>query len=995
MSSGIKFSQLPTTTTLLGQELIPILQSNLNRLTTIDALTGAVGEYALKNTSLIRSMSAYLLGEIRDNDTLIDILSAYGLDNRNLIDTKIYQLSSWVDNEFTIFDQQVDQDLDQLRTEIQSVSSNAGAPVFIVGVDNTLGLEQLVYQSDTVPANHIVTSATVDDDSAVRVTMEWDGPPAEWMGEAYINEQLVNTNDIARIGNTRRFTATKTLDLQGAKEIVARVNNQTYTVPVSTLGAGPEILNVTFGPPPTVNGFTPTYFLEGDQVQVTVQFDTSDVSSVTLYSGSSYATESVVDQPISTIGSPPSATFVATIDTTNSATTQLPLRISAKNSFGTKGAEHVSIATIPCKAGPSITNITFGNIPTTNGYTPAYFMDGDNVQVTAEFDNANVSNVKSVGGTSYALLANNSISVTTIGTPPSAVFTGVIDTNSQSIINNVARLAARSDKQILGVETNSATTIPVKYGPDITNISIGGPPVTNGYQPTFYMHNDPINIVVELDTANVLLVGRGGDVNGSVLEAAYLNVTTTGSPPSASFTANIETSDLTLTNRYIQLNAQGPGNRSGSYSTYPDAIPVKRGPDITNVSFGVYPGIQTELKDDDTIDMTVEYDTNNVVQTQVIGGTTYAGKSETLNSIVTNLSATMTLTIDTAVDYPHYQPVRLRARGGTTNNRYGNYHDSAATLTLNNVYPRYTGWNVIYPNTQTALKQGDTATVRLTIIDAGNTPTVAYTSPGSQLTITDPNVSSINKTVTCNSVGTVNETTNNYSVTVNRRENDATSSYSNVVYIADTNPVMSIDAIPTMRSGGSHGTTAQNYTITARSDQYLSYYDMDATANAGTIGNWSNTSQNKVWSAQMTVNDTDDKGNYPWVNITATNRAGIVVNTITTNPTYDLEGFVERTITIPSLSRTVSIGTNVFDVSNLVASETFRGTMTFDSTIANGTTLDPSLDSGVDVTGKFTIVDSSNLNVVDYNGDTFFNLDKTAAANNVSGTSQLTIEETV
>ena len=169
---------------------------------------------------------------------------------------------------------------------------------------------------------------------------------------------------------------------------------------------------------------------------------------------------------------------------------------------------------------------------------------------------------------------------------------------------------------------------------------------------------------------------------------------------------------------------------------------------------------------------------------------------------------------------------------------------------------------------------------------------------------------------------------------------------------------------------------------------------MDATTNSGSIGNWNNISQNKVWNAQMTVDDSVSKGTNPWVNITATSRSGWTVSTITTNPNYTLAGFVERTVTIPSLSRTVGIGTTVQNVNKLIASETFRDGITFDTTIADGTTLDPSLDTGVDVNKKFTIVNSNNLNVVDYNGDTFFYLDKTAAANNVSGTSQLTIEET-
>ena len=991
MTTGVKFSELPVTPALVGQELIPILQNGLNRTTTISALTGAVGQYALENTNLINTLSGHLLGEIQDNDTLIDTLSTIGIETRSLLDTRVYELSSAVNSDIAALQSDLDSSLQNIRSEIVSVSAGAGSPVFVTNVNNINGLEQLTYQSDTVPSNHIVSQVTMDDDSNVQVTIEWDGPATEWMGTAYINESQIPVNDITRIGSTRRFTASKTVDLAGASEIVARVNSETYTVNVNTLGGGPAIQNISFSEPPTVNGYTPDYFLDGDEVDIVIEFDTSDVSSISLYSGNSYATDSVVDQPISTIGSPPSAVFTATIDMTSNTLTNLPIRISAKNSFGTEGDEHVSVATIPCRAGPGITNVTYGGVPSTNGFVADYFMDGENVQVTAEFDNANVSNVRSFGGSSFATLSRNSIAVSTVGNPPSATFTATVDTNVTSITNQNASFAARSNKSVIGNTHNTARTIPVKYGPDITNITVSDIPTTGGYQPTFYMSGDPLTVVVELDTANVVSVGRTASGNYAN-SSSFVNVSTTGTPPSATFTTYIDTNNLNVQNKGVSLAASGPANRYGSSREYAGQLPVKIGPDITNVSFGAYPGIQTELKDNDTIEITIEYDTNNVSTTQSSAGSQYAGNNMTLTTSPVSLSATANLTIDTSVTTPTQQSVRLRAR--SVYNQYGNYHNSVDKLTVNNVRPTFQGWNVSYPNTQTALKQGDVGTVSLTINNQGANPTINYTSPGNQVAIADQGVYSVSKTVTCNSVGAVNESSNNYKVDVHRRENDTNASYSNVIYIADIAPTISIDSTQTMRSGGSSGTSAQIYSITARSNQYLSYYDMDAATGAGSVGNWNNASQNRVWSSQLTVNDTDTKGTSSWANITATNRAGITTTSIATRPDYTLGGFVSRTLTIPSLSRTVSIGTHVHNTSKLTATETFRGTITFDTTIPDGTTIDPSLDSGIDVTNKFTIVDSSNPTVVDYNGDTFFYLDKTAASNNVSGTSQLVIEET-
>lgn len=989
MANGIKFSQLPVTPFLQGNEKLHVLQNNLNRMTTISALTGAVGAYAVKNTNLINTLSANLLTEIQENDTLISALSSIRLLSDNRLDTRIDQLSSWVDVEFNAFETQVDNDIEQIRSEIVAVSAGSGSPVFITSVDNTTGLEQIQYQPNTVPSDYIVTSVIVDDDQAIEVTMEWDGPATEWMGDAYINDQTVSTSEIARIGDTRRFRATKTIDLQGADTIEARVNAESYVVDVSKLGDGPTIVGVTFGPPPTVNGFTPAYYLDGDQVEVTVQFDTDDVSSVTLYDDASYATTGVTDLQISTTGSPPQATFTATINTPHSSITNLPLKISAKNSFGTQGLEHVSVNTIPCKIAPDITHVTYDVPPTINGFQAEYFLHGESVNVVVELDNANVDSINIVRDSNNLSLQQDTRNVNTFGTPPSASFIARVATDLMSITNQPGKFAAVTRSHV-GVEYTSTETIPVKYGPDITNISISDIPTTGGYQPGFYLHGDPLNIVAEFDTANVIIVT--GASTSYANNPPGVNVTTAGSPPSASFTTSVYATNWQLESKAVGLQALGSASGAGNVYVHDTQLPVKYAPEITNVSFGAYPGVQTELKDGDTIQMTVEYDTNAVSTTNIYGGSTYAGQNGQYTTPPVSLSATMNITIDTNVESPTNQSVRLRTTG--TVNNAGPYHVSTATVTVNNIRPTFSGWGVNYPNTQTALKNGDQATVNLVVSNTGSTPTYTYSSPNGHLTIADVGVYNVTKNVTCNAVLGVNESTNNYTVTVNRRENNTNSTYSNVVFIADIAPVITIDSTQLMRSGGSAGTSAQQYTITARSDQYISYYDMDATTNAGSVGNWSNISQNRVWSSPMTVQDTHIKGTHPWVNVVATNRAGLTTSTIATNPNYTLAGFVQRSVTIPSLSRTVGIGTSVHDVSKLTASETFRGTITFDSTIPHGTTLDPSLDSGVDVTNKFTIVDSNNPNVVDYNGDTFFYLDRTAASNNVSGTSQLTIEET-
>ena len=230
---------------------------------------------------------------------------------------------------------------------------------------------------------------------------------------------------------------------------------------------------------------------------------------------------------------------------------------------------------------------------------------------------------------------------------------------------------------------------------------------------------------------------------------------------------------------------------------------------------------------------------------------------------------------------------------------------------------------------------------------------------------------------------------------MNRAENNKTTSYSNVVRVADTLPTISASAPSPMRSGGQENTSVQTYQITVTSNQQLDSFDLAAATGAGTLtGSWSGSNSNRTWRRNLQVSDSDNKGEFDWQNLVATNLANSTQSTISSGDKYTLGGFVPRQLTMSALSRTRSLGTNVQDPDNLIISETFRGSITFDTSIADGTTIDPDISTGVDVTNKYTIVSSGNLSVVDYAGDTFFYLDRVAVNNNVSGTSILNVEET-
>lgn len=644
------------------------------------------------------------------------------------------------------------------------------SPVFVTDVNNNNGLIQKTYVPDTIPVNKLISEFTVDDDSNIDVTIEWDGPIDDWNGDVYVNNQPVLPSNASQIGSSRRFTATVNVDLDGAETLSISGNGFSQQIPVTLLGGGPSVTDIQFGELPTYGGTQQAMFLDGDTVQVTATFDSTDVESITIYSGSSTAT----------------------------------------------------------------TSQTFSNVIVTD--------NGD-------------------GTSSYT------------------------------------------------------------------------------------------------------------------------------------FTATVDTSDTTVTNRPIQISAKNSFGTQGDIHTSTGTIPVRAGAEITNISFGSYPGFQTELKDNDTISVTLTFDTNNVSQVQFNSGGSYASAYQTKSVSVNNLTATITMTIDTNVTTPQQQSVQARAK--TSSGQYGVYHTSVDKLTVNNAGPSFSGFNISYPTNQSAVQSGDTADVTLNISSVGNSPTYTYSDPTGQLSIPDTTSYSATKTVTANNSGSYNISSTNYRVVVVRAENNKSATYTNNVNVVDVLPTLSISGNSnSFRSGGDENTSTQTYQITVTSNQQLTSFNMDAAGSAGTfLGSWSGSNSNRTWTRNIQISDVDTKGSFNFQNVTAINLAN-EPQTSASNTQYTLAGFVQRSLTMSALSRTRTLGTNVADPTNITASETFRGTITFDNTIADGTTINADISSGIDVANKFTIVDSSDTSVVDYSGDTIFYLDRTAVNNNVSGTSVITVEET-
>lgn len=403
-------------------------------------------------------------------------------------------------------------------------------------------------------------------------------------------------------------------------------------------------------------------------------------------------------------------------------------------------------------------------------------------------------------------------------------------------------------------------------------------------------------------------------------------------------------------------------------------------PELLTLSFtGAYPGSQTELKAGDTFQLTGTTDINaDAVEIQDVGACI-----QSLETFVAGTTFTVTGTIADRGTTLQALPATVRARSATTGafgtarttDELGGTTDAVDLVNLNNLFPTVTITGINYPATQQALKGSETATVAVTTSDLD---TITYTSPTSELQITNPTTDEPNKTVQ-RIAGGYNITTDNFRAEANRAANDATTIETAVVNIADT--PASIDVVlPAARlvSGGNDGTTIQSHLITIQSDQELLSVDMDEDTGGGTFtGSWSGGPLN--WTRTIQVHDDDAKGTYTWQNLVATNLAGIVTSSIATGATYDLGGFVARSLTFGPFLTTTNMDVEVVDFSKLQAG-------IFTST--NQPALKQSIGTSPPVVNGYTI------NNTGLKPTTVIWLDTAAASVNSTGTAQITdVEE--
>lgn len=412
-----------------------------------------------------------------------------------------------------------------------------------------------------------------------------------------------------------------------------------------------------------------------------------------------------------------------------------------------------------------------------------------------------------------------------------------------------------------------------------------------------------------------------------------------------------------------------------------DAPPV-----ITSLEFvGGYPGAQTELKAGDTFQLQGTTDVPaDAIEVQDFG----ASDAVQLLPFASGTAFLVTMTIGDRGTLPQALAARVRARASSTGafgptrdtNQGGGVIDGTHLVTLNNLFPSVAIGAITYPVTQGALKGVEVATVANVLSDFD---TVAYDSPNGDLTVTNPAISEDPKSVT-RLAGAYNDSIPNFRITANRAANDATTIQQAVVVIANVAAQLTVtEPAVRLRSGGNDGTAPQDHTITITSDQQLQAAPTLA-PDAGARGTFQGAGfvgGPLIWTRDLRVLDTDDKGTFNWGAIAAVNLAGIPTAAITGDAQYTLGGFVARTLTFAAFSNNTPMGVAVSNFANLQAG---IFTSTGQPAIKQPIGTPPSVPNGY------------TIDALAVNPTSVIWLDTPAVGANSSGTAQITnVEEVV
>lgn len=549
--------------------------------------------------------------------------------------------------------------------------------------------------------------------------------------------------------------------------------------------------------------------------------------------------------------------------------------------------------------------------------------------------------------------------------------TRVVVTPQEQVVTAVVQEAT-----VVSVEKDLAVTVEVQ---ETHVIAVGqqgpaGPPGTGGGGEVFILDVTPTssgivgsktyvpNTVpanVELatalsDTTNVRVhVGceGGADSYSPVIEINGVQATLTESSTKRWFTGY---ADVVLTGGIV--NTITATSDAGGSDTV-DIEVLGAGPEILSITFGAYPGTQTELKMGDTISVTVNTEAEATSVTILASGAT-TGATLAVTGGVASGAITIANTSGS-------QTITARAK-----NSFGTFgNDFVSTpLTLNQTYPTIGGAVVAYSNGLSAMGAGETANVTMTITNAD---VVSYTS--AYMTIDQPSVYAATKTVT-NTFSGYYGSGANYFVTATRTANNATTNGNALVKIATTPASAAISIVPSGRLVSSP--TGISYEVRITPDQTITAVGSLTASHGSWSGSWTN--MGGYWKRTLVIADSVPRGTGVFSSLSITGLSGITGTSITSGSNYTVGGFSSRNVTFPAFSRVAPIGVAVADQTKTTAQ------------VAGGAVLTRYTDNAIHTNGYYIANADGSYNPT---GSYIGLSDSVFAGSNTSGTLQAIIQE--
>jgi len=391
--------------------------------------------------------------------------------------------------------------------------------VFITNVvpQDSANVVNITWKSNTI-GKQIVESIETDTE-LLTVTVEWDGVAYDWNGSVEVD--IVPVTNGTRIGDTRRFTGSANVDLNGMLYLIALHNEGTgVAVPVTMQGVGPKILTAEF-----TGGYpgSQTEVKENDTFQIKITFDGtgSEPSDVEIanYGAMKYKTESV------TWDGSYQVTVTGTVDSTGTSPQSFPARVRAKNAFGTFG-DYVDtnvagstdgVNTIVCN--DLHPTVTFGSISYSSGYNALKDSETANVSVTT-------SDLDTITYTSPN--AQLSITNATVDETPKTVTRIAGDYNVST--DNLSAIAVRNAN---GSVTNASTVVYIAHVDAVIHISEPATRLRSGGNDSTQIQNHTITMVSDqLLRANPTLSAPMGTLSSF-----------NGATPGSTFTASLGVHD--------------------------------------------------------------------------------------------------------------------------------------------------------------------------------------------------------------------------------------------------------------------------------------------------------------------------------------------------------------------------------------------------------------------------------------------------------------------